>query len=429
MKLVIDISYYQKPRNIDYDVLLARVDGVILRAGYGTGVDGKWPDQPDPEFDRHYAEIKARGVPVGAYHYIVEYKTVDAQIEIMKRALDGKELELGFWTDVEYERNVIPKLTRRTVIEYMTKIENWLGEVGIYTGAWCWNPIMGTDNPYASRKLWVGSYTLEPRMPNGWDTWWLWQYTSSGRIKGYGGNLDMNRITDENWEAWTGATIPDVIEPLEVPLLSQKDSRWASDKLGTSPVTIGSYGCLITAVAMVCNYYGHDTDPGRINKALIDVNGYANDNLLKFAAVEVIYPDITVDWDNYLSNPEPARIDAVLKQGIPVIVQVDYNTATPALEQHWVLIVGKDDKGYLIADPINGQLVYLSRYADKPYRMVVYKQQAVEPGLFQAKCVTGALNVRKGPSTAYEKVGLLIKGQVVNVYEVLDNWFRIGKDQ
>jgi len=426
MKRIIDISYYVEPSKVDYDKLSAEIDGIILRAAYGTGVDGRWPNQPDPAFDRHYEEFHKRGVKIGAYHYIVEYKSVDSQIAIMKQALDGKTLELGFWCDVELE-NGAPALTRKTVIEYITKAEAYFNEeIGIYTGAWCWNPIMGIDNPYSSRRLWVGSYTSSPYMPIGWDEWWLWQYTSSGRLNGYSGNLDMNTCTDETWSIWMGGE-PEIIEPLELNLMSQKDARWSGDKLGTSSVTIGSYGCLITSVAMVCNYYGKETNPGKINQDLIEVNGYASGNLLKFDAISTIYPDIAVDWEDYLSNPTDKQIDTVLKKDIPVIVQVDYKPDTPALDQHWVVIIGKDEKGYLIADPIDGEIVYLSRYADKSYRMVVYKQVEAEKILFKARCVCTALNIREGPSVAYKKVDLLNNGEVVNVYEESNNWFRIGE--
>ena len=429
MKRIIDISYYQKPEEIDYDLLLSQVDGVIIRLGYGVGTKD-WIGKPDPAFERHYAECKARNKPVGCYHYMVEYASVDEQLAIVKRALDGKEFELGFWADVELEGGA-PVLTRKQVVEYMTKAQSYT--YGIYTGAWCWNPIMGNDNPYSHLPLWVGSYTASPYMPIGWSDWLLWQYTSSGHLDGYVGNLDMNRIPDENWRIWLGDTTPDVIKPLEVVRYSQKDTRWASDKLGTSSVTIGAYGCLITAASMVCTYFGKDTDPGKINKDLITVNGYESSNLLRYNAITTLYPDIIVDWDKFLADPDDALIDEVLVQELPVIVQVDYNPETSALDQHWVIIIGKDQNGYLIADPIDGSTAYLSRYTDKSYRMVVYEQVAVEQVLFKAEVITDALNVRNTP-VYYEDgrnvVDRLFIGNVVNVFEVADNgWFRIGIDR
>ena len=228
-------------------------------------------------------------------------------------------------------------------------------------------------------------------------------------------------------------TLPDVSEPLKVPLFSQKDSRWASDKLGTSAVTIGGYGCLITAASMVCSFYGKDTDPKRMNQALIGVGGYVSGNLLKYNAITSIYPDLAVDWTMYIANPTGDNIAAVLKRGIPVIVQVDYNPATSALDQHWVVVIGRDEHGLIIADPIDGQIIYLSRYAGKAFRMVVYEQVAAEVVLFRARCKTAGLNVRSTPEYFADNrnvVDLIKKGKEENVYrEKLAggiNWFCIG---
>jgi len=426
VKRLVDISYYQSPQKIDYDLLSANVDGVILRAAYGVRYN------PDTAFNEHYQEFTARGVPVGAYHFLVEYETVDDQLSLLKQTLDGKDFPLGIWLDVELEGGA-PALTRSQVIEFMTKGEVAFGELGIYTGAWCWNPIMGSDNPYSSRKLWVGSYTTSPYIPIGWNDWWMWQYTSSGRLPGYASNLDMNRCTDETWESWIGFTPPIIVEPLDIDPLSQKDTRWSNEKLGTSSVTIGAYGCLLTSVAMVCNYFGKNTDPSKLNKDLIEVNGYESGNLLKWNAVETIYPDIVVDWNYFLANPDDALIDEVLVQELPVIVQVDYNTNTPALDQHWVLVVGKEGNDYLIVDPIDGSTAYLSRYADKVWRMAVYQQQAIEEPLFKVKVICGALNVRSTPiykPDGSNKVDLLMNGEVKSVYEIAANgWYRIGIDR
>ncbi len=49
--------------------------------------------------------------------------------------------------------------------------------------------------------------------------------------------------------------------------------------------------------------------------------------------------------------------------------------------------------------------------------------------LFDAKCITGGLNIRTGIGTAYPIVGVLRYGDRVSVYEVKSGWFRIGKDK
>lgn len=429
---IVDISHHQDPSLIDYDVLVAsmkanNVKGVILRSTYGTG-GGTFPNQPDTAFDEHYAGFKGK-IPIGTYHFLVEYKTVDAQLAMVKRAVDGKSFELGYWLDMELE-NGAPDLTRPTVIEYMTKGEAFFGELGIYTGAWCWNPVMGYDNPYSSRKLWVASYTDEPYMPIGWDEYWMWQFTSKATLEGYPSSLDMSYIDEAKWKSWAGVEIPEIIEPIDLPIFSQKDSRWANEILGTSSVTIGAYGCLLTAVSSMCKFYGKETNPSKLNKDLIAIGGYENGNLLAYSAITTIYPDIVVDWDNFLTEPSDSKIDAVLKSDQPVIIQVDYNPNTSALEQHWVTIIGKDANGYLIADPIDGQIAYLSRYAGKALRMVVYKQQDADEVLFKAKVICNKLNVRSEPiykPDGSNIVDLLMNGEVVNVYEERNGWFRIGE--
>ena len=185
MKPIIDISYWQQPGEIDYDLLAGAIEGVILRAAYGI--------RADTAFDRHYAEFTKRGIPVGAYHYICEYVTVPDQVRVMKQAVSGKTLKLGLWCDVEIEQGA-DVLTGKTVIDYMTQADAQMGEFGVYAANWCWKQIMGGEYArYSSRKLWCAAYTEKVIIPPGWSDYYLWQYTSSGRLPGYNGNLDMNK--------------------------------------------------------------------------------------------------------------------------------------------------------------------------------------------------------------------------------------------
>ena len=199
MKPIIDISAHQPSNRINYDQLANAVDGVILRACYGM--------QTEREFENHYREFKARGVPMGAYHFIVEYRSAAEQADYFARQVSGKELKLGYWCDVELE-NGAKKLTAPQVEAYMSLAEAKLGEFGIYTSRYMWGRIFGNRNPFTSRKLWTAHYTdgNAPLLPFGWQSWWLWQYSSSGRLAGYNGNLDMNRFngTEEEYRAWIG---------------------------------------------------------------------------------------------------------------------------------------------------------------------------------------------------------------------------------
>ena len=148
MKPIIDISFYQRPDAIDYDLLASQVSGVILRACYAT--------YKDTAFERHYAEFTARGVPCGAYHYIVGNAPIQAQVDAFNVAVGLKDMRLGCWIDVEDTRPGT-RLYRQNVLEYAERQP----DMGIYTSKGAWAAIMG-GTYLNDRKLWVAHYTTNP---------------------------------------------------------------------------------------------------------------------------------------------------------------------------------------------------------------------------------------------------------------------------
>ena len=188
MKPIVDISFWQTPALIDYDKFSNAIAGVILRGAYGI-----WKDT---QFDKHYEEFRKRDVPIGSYHYIIGNYPGKSQAEIFNTITKDKTLKLGLWNDAE-DRGVTTGLSRSVVNDYMTNIESMSGKkVGIYTGVYAWYEIMqNMSNTYGDRTLWVAHYGVtKPSLPrySAWSKWNLWQWSSSGRIDGYSGNIDMN---------------------------------------------------------------------------------------------------------------------------------------------------------------------------------------------------------------------------------------------
>lgn len=434
---IIDISYHQDPNKINYDDLAKSADGFILRAAYGTGVEGKWYGT-DPAFEKHYNELWVkRGKPCGAYHYIVAYKPIPEQVEVMYNAVNGKKLLLGLWCDVELEKNAEP-LEAKHVIEYMTLAEAKMGIFGIYNGHWCWMDIMGQhEAKYASRKLWMSAYTSSPDnyIPHGWNRWWLWQYTSTARLPGYYGNLDVSYFygSREEFNKWIGGNVL-----LDITPLSQKDPRWGSLKLGTSPSTISAYGCLITCVSMMLRYFGFDTDPAQLNENLKRNGGYHKQNLFVWGSLTPLYPGV-----KHLYRYEPVlfdKIDEQLKLSRPVIVEVDGSPASSVIDEHWILIVGKDGGDYIINDPIDGRRMrFGERYGD--YRSKIYiantysfsgevpppvvtPPQEDEVILYKVRVLIKDLVIRSGPGTLYPVVYRYASGEY-GILEEKNNYGRI----
>ena len=102
-KPVIDISYYQHSRDIDYDTLSAAISGAILRVGFtGWGTGNSY--HKDAEFENHYRELKKRGVPIGAYWYSCADTVAEGTAEAnacYEMGLKGKTFELPIYWDTE----------------------------------------------------------------------------------------------------------------------------------------------------------------------------------------------------------------------------------------------------------------------------------------------------------------------------------------
>ena len=437
----IDISKYQNPDLIDYDEIAEQVDFVILRIGFG------WAK--DIHFERHYQEFTRRNVPIGGYHFPLNTR-LQEQADLVKQALDGKRIEAGLWVDVEAQYQ-----SRSEINAYIPLLESTLDtEAGIYTSYSKWLEIMQNETRWASRRLWVANYGVTvPRLPSPWKKWCVWQYSSTGRLNGYSGNLDLdwadaeclssipaigaelpepptedklfdakvvttppNRLKtrytpagkerpDTDWLA-SGAIVPvyetsgtgwwrvgheawassewmqrlDYTPPAVVDfayyggIYNQRDVRWAAHPLGIKS-TIGANGCLMTCASMVCNHFGHASNPLQLNDWLTNNNGYLDGNLFLWAAIERLYPDM--HFDGFVYSPTAQQIKAVILAGVLPIMFVDFNDSTPLIEMHWVLGIGTLGNDVIIADPWTGTIGKLSEmYPKAVIRYGSYRRQA-----------------------------------------------------
>ena len=145
-------------------------------------------------------------------------------------------------------------------------------------------------------------------------------------------------------------------------IYNQRDIRWSAHPLGTRS-TIGANGCLMTCASMVCNYFGHATNPLQLNQWLTDNDGYLDGNLFLWASIERLYPDMK--FGGFVYNPTTAQIKAAIQAGTLPIMFVDFNDSTPLIEMHWVLGIGVTGNDVLIADPWTGTIGRLSEMYPK----------------------------------------------------------------
>jgi uncharacterized delta-60 repeat protein len=152
---------------------------------------------------------------------------------------------------------------------------------------------------------------------------------------------------------------------LNVPLLKQTDSHWASDIYdnanlwSTGATDIGRWGCAVTSAAMVLQYNKIDTlpnsqplTPGTLNSWLKSMpDGYVRNGLLNWLAVSRISelskinnPDFNFDGLEYkrVNNQDDTQLVTDINNGIPGILE------EPG---HFVVAKGAGDGTFDINDP------------------------------------------------------------------------------
>lgn len=127
----------------------------------------------------------------------------------------------------------------------------------------------------------------------------------------------------------------------------QNDPAWADEVMGRSGGTIADYGCTLTSVSMAAANLGIETDPGALNAALSEIDGYTERGWLKWRALE----DAT---DGALSvtvygEPDGSQIDRCLGEGHYPIVKFMLDDRV----QHWALVIGKLETDWAVRDPLD----------------------------------------------------------------------------
>lgn len=209
----------------------------------------------------------------------------------------------------------------------------------------------------------------------------FWQKASDGDTDGDGKgdglefglgrpimDLDIWMGTESEWKTFIaksedqgGELMNNIL--LNIPPIAQRDPRWATIQLGTSNKTIGSHGCVITDVTMMCRYFGINIDPIKLNTWLKANGGYQNLNWFVWSVLNKL--DSRISFGYRYTYAALDKIDEKLEIGVPSIVNVDLIPATEALDEHWVLVVGKVDGSYIINDPWYGtQFKFEEKYGN-----------------------------------------------------------------
>lgn len=197
-KGVIDVSEWQG--DIDWAKAKADgVEGVIIRLGYGEG------NNADKKAQRNISECKKLGIPFGIYWYsyadtpsIAKGEGADVVAKLKQFGVNASDLaypvyyDLEKWTWEGHQPPTDPNVYNDIVNNWYSALQSaGYKNLGVYSyTSYLQGPLKHAD--IYAKTTWVAQYGA--RM--GFDSFPTdsrgWQYTSSGKVDGISGTVDMN---------------------------------------------------------------------------------------------------------------------------------------------------------------------------------------------------------------------------------------------
>jgi lysozyme len=183
----IDVSRWQG--NINWaKVKAAGIQFAILKAGGSD--DGFYTDS---RWEANYKGAKANGIAVGAYYFAgpkcvnAEAGKADAKrfIELLK----DKKLEYPVYFDCEAQPAAKRFGTTKAVLAFCKELEKAGYYAGIYASTYSGFESRLDDSKLHSIAHWVAQYAGKCSYRGSYG---IWQYSSSGKVSGITGNVDMN---------------------------------------------------------------------------------------------------------------------------------------------------------------------------------------------------------------------------------------------
>ena len=194
---VIDVSEWQG--SIDFTkVKKDGVVGVIIR--YADG------DYVDKYFDKNMKGAKSAGLHFGAYIFSRASNKSEAEHEATRIYKATLKYNPDMPLYIDLEDNSKKKYADAVAQAYLNKIKALGGVGGVYANVSWWNNYL-TKTADKEPIMWVAQYYKEcqykPLSRVG-----MWQYSSSGSVKGISGRVDMNECYVEYWKKVKPAPAP-----------------------------------------------------------------------------------------------------------------------------------------------------------------------------------------------------------------------------
>jgi GH25 family lysozyme M1 (1,4-beta-N-acetylmuramidase) len=192
--MIIDVSKWQG--KIDWTTVKADnpgIEGVYIKASEGIGYT-------DPMLAHNAVEAAKVGLDVGFYHF-ASLNNVDIQNDAVMEARYFLSVIRTFTPTMslvlDIEKND-KKFSKESVLLWIKSFFNELEAHKIFDYMlYSYTPFLNDNLPLSHNlgkvPLWIAAYTETLKLPKGWDTYFLWQYSSKGILSGINGTVDLNK--------------------------------------------------------------------------------------------------------------------------------------------------------------------------------------------------------------------------------------------
>ena len=234
----VDISEFQQGINFN-KMKNDGIKAVIIRAGYG-----RESSQKDSMFESHYKNAKSENMMIGVYWYSYADSVGDAEKEARAclECINNKSLDMPIYYDLE--DNSQTKLGKAKLTEiaerFCETIKKSNYRAGVYANLNWFNNYLDYDKLKKKYSIWLAQYNSVNELNCD-----IWQNSSTGKINGYGGNIDTNVIFNDSVFSKSESKV-------EKPTLTYRvyaDGKWYNEVKGLSNVA-GRKKQAISAIAL-----------------------------------------------------------------------------------------------------------------------------------------------------------------------------------
>ena len=377
----VDVSAWQE--NVDWaKVKAAGIDFAIIRCGYGDDMKS----QDDTEWLYNVQQCEKYDIPYGVYLYSYGSADINYTAKAKKEAAHAlrclKEANANpdypVYYDLEDDSladNYTDNEIKKGAAVFCGAVEAAGYEAGIYANYYWWNNVLydiPKDSAFDQYDKWVAQYNY--RCDYKADEYRLWQSTSSGKVNGIPGDVDLN---------------------FEFELVNETNRTtdiWSTDAEGNT-VYINSEGEI--AKSQWIEYRGNTYYVGSTGKRLTG-RWYIGDDRYYFNKFGKLVKNswITVSGYKYYATADGSFAKGYKKIGNYYYL---FNSDTGVMRKGTVTV------------------------GSKQYKLFSSGKACLSTGKIKT-----AVNYRTGPSTSYKKKGTYKKGKVVSVIRTSNGWSKLS---